>query len=67
MNDKWIKIYTSHQFFKSEMVKQILIDNGIEAVIMNKQDTAYKFGEVEVHIPEGDYSNALEIIVGNEL
>jgi hypothetical protein len=67
MNDKWIKIYTSHQFFKSEMVKQILIDNGIEAIIMNKQDTAYKFGEVEVHIPEADYSNALEIIVGNEL
>jgi hypothetical protein len=67
MSDKWIKIYTSHQFYKSEMVKQILIDNGIEAVLMNKQDTAYKFGEVEVHIPETAYSNALEIIINNDL
>ncbi|TAF47663.1 MAG: hypothetical protein EAZ51_03360 [Sphingobacteriales bacterium] len=67
MNDKWIKIYTSHQFFKAEKVKQILIDNGIKAVIMNKQDTAYKFGEVEVHIPENEYSNALEIIIEHNL
>ena len=67
MNDKWIKIYTSHQFYKSEMVKQILIDNAIDAVLMNKQDTAYKFGEVEVHIPESGYSNALEIIINNNL
>ena len=49
------------------MVKQILIDNGIDAVLMNKQDTAYKFGEVEVHIPESAYSNALEIIINNNL
>jgi len=67
MNAKWIKIYTSNQFHKSEMVKQILIDNGIEAVLMNKQDTAYKFGEVEVLIPETNYSNALEIIIHNNL
>lgn len=65
MNDKWIKIYTSHQFFKSDMVKQILIDKGIDAVVMNKQDTAYKFGEIEVYIPQIDYSNALEIIIQN--
>ncbi|MEO5909816.1 MAG: DUF2007 domain-containing protein [Pelobium sp.] len=67
MNDSWVKIYTSNQFFKSEIVKQVLIDHEIEAVIMNKQDSSYKFGEVEVHIQQKDFQKALEIILQNDL
>ncbi len=67
MDNDWVKIYTSSQFFKSEMVKQILIDNEIEAVIMNKQDSAYKFGFVEVHVHESNFQKALEIILNNDL
>jgi hypothetical protein len=67
MNNEWIKIYTSNQFFKSELVKQVLIDHEIEAVIMNKQDSAYKFGYVEVHVHESNSQKALAIITENEL
>ncbi len=67
MQGNWVKIYTSNQFYKSEMVKQILMDNDIEAVIMNKKDTSYTFGEVEVHIHQSDFNNALEIIIQSDL
>ena len=67
MNSEWVKIYTSHQFFKSEIVKQVLVDQEIEAVIINKQDSSYKFGEVEVHIHQSDFQKALEIILQNDL
>ena len=67
MNSEWVKIYTSNQFFKSEIVKQVLVDNEIEAVIVNKQDSSYKFGEVEVHIRQEDFQKALEIILTNDL
>lgn len=67
MNNDWIKIYTSSQFFKSEMVKQVLIDNEIEAVILNKQDQSYKFGEVEVLVQEHHREAALAIISENDL
>ena len=67
MNSSWVKIYTSNQFMKSEIVRQVLVDHEMEAVLMNKQDTAYKFGEVEVYIPKEHFDKALEIIIQNDL
>lgn len=67
MEQNWIKIYTSHDFFKSEIVRQILIDNGIEAVIIDKQGFPYQFGEVEVYIHQDNFQQAIELIVKQEL
>lgn len=67
MEQGWVKIYTSSDFFKSEIVRQALIDHQIEAVIMNKQMSAYGIGAVEVYIHEANFQEALEIIIKNEL
>jgi len=67
MNNSWVKIYTSHQFIKSEIVRQVLTDHEIEAVLMNKQDSAYKFGEIEVYIHQNNFDKAIELIIQNEL
>lgn len=67
MEEGWIKIYTSTDFFKSELVRQVLIDHTIEAIIINKQGFPYQIGEVEVYIHEKDSIEALKIITGNEL
>ncbi len=67
METGWVKIYTSADFFKSELVRQVLIDHEIEAIIINKQGFPYCIGEVEVYIHEDDFQKALEIIVKNEL
>lgn len=65
--NNWIKVYSNSQYFKSEIVKQVLIDHEIEAVIMNKQDSSYKFGMVEVHVEESHADQAKQIIAKNDL
>ncbi len=67
METGWIKIYTSSDFFKSELVRQVLIDNEIDAIILDRQGFPYRLGEVEVYIHENDFQAALEIIIKNEL
>ncbi len=68
MNNNWAKIYASNDFYQAEIVRQVLIDNEVEAVLMNKQDTAYKlFGEVEIHVPQENVQKAAEIIAQYEL
>lgn len=67
MENGWLKIYTSSEYYKAEIVRQVLAENEIEAVLMNKQDSQYRFGEVEVYIQKEHFDDALEIIIKNEL
>lgn len=67
MTKGWVKIYSSFDFFKSEIVRQVLIDHEVEAVILDKQGFPYKLGDVEVYIHEANFQKAIEIIISNEL
>ncbi len=68
MESDWIKIFTSANFFQSELVKQLLTQHEIEVVLMNKQDSAHKtFGQVEVYIHKSEFSRAIEILVLNDI
>ncbi len=44
----------------------MLIENDIEAVLLNKQLSGYNIGSVEVYIHQEDFSKAVEIIALNE-
>lgn len=49
MQKNWVKVFATQQEYKAQIVKDILNDHNIEAVIINKQDSAYLvFGEIEV-------------------
>lgn len=67
MNDSWVKVYTSKDFYKSELVKQFLFDNGLEAVVLNKQGYPYQIGEVEVYVQSDSSKKAFELIAENDL
>ena len=67
MEQGWIKIYTSNDFFKSELVRQVLMDYELSAILINKQGFPYRIGEVEVYIHPDNFNQAIEIIVKNEL
>lgn len=62
MNEDWIKVFTSADTFKSEMVKQFLVESGVEAVILNKQGYPYIIGEVEVYVSPTESQQALDLI-----
>jgi hypothetical protein len=67
MDKNWIKIYASGDFFKAELIRQALEENDIEVVLMNKKDSSYQFGEVQLLVPESAFAQATEIIIQNNL
>lgn len=54
----WVCIYTSPKLQNAEMIKALLTHNEIQSVIMNYQDSFYKFGEIEVHVNRDDVVKA---------
>ena len=68
MEKNWIKIFSSSNFYQAEMVKQMLIENQIDTVLLNKQDSSHRtFGDIEVYIHQQDFSNAIEAMILNQI
>ena len=60
---KWSKVYESKKPYRSEIVKDILEQNGIKAIVMDRKDSAYDiFGQLEVHVKAEEVLTALRII-----
>ncbi|WAC10051.1 putative signal transducing protein [Dyadobacter pollutisoli] len=67
MDENWAKAYQSGQMIRAEIAREILEQNGIAAVIVNKQDSSYPiFGMCEVHVPASDLSQAQTILTNEE-
>lgn len=62
MNSKWQKVYDTNLKYRAEIVKAVLADHEIPAVLVDKQDTAYHFGHIEVYVAPDDVLNAVKII-----
>jgi type III secretory pathway lipoprotein EscJ len=68
MEKNWIKIYKSTNFYQSEIVKQMLLQHNIAAVLLNKQDSSYRnFGNVEVYVHQEDFDQAIELLILNQI
>ncbi len=63
MPENWEVIYTTNQLYEAEMAKDMLADNSIECVIMNKKDSTYGFGELEVYVPTAEVLKAKNLIL----
>lgn len=66
MDKDWTKIYSTGVAYKAELLKGLLIENDIKAVIMNKQDSAYLFGELELYVEAEHAVKARHIITTHE-
>jgi len=68
MEKNWVKIFTSTNFYQAEIIKQVLTENQIDTVMMNKQDSSHRtFGHIEIYIHQNNFSKAIEIMVLNEI
>ena len=65
MKMRWKILKKSNQFFELNLLKGILLKNNIISVIMNKKDSSYLFGNIELLVKEGDYCKANEILNKN--
>lgn len=63
MEDNWISVLSTPQPWQAEIAKQILVENGIEAVVVNRRDSSYTvFGEVEVYVVKEDVEKSKELL-----
>ena len=65
MDKNWIVIFSSSNLQKAELAKSLLAHNEIRSVIVNHQDSFYKFGEIEVHVNREDVVKAKFVLNGN--
>ena len=62
MNKDWTEVYSTNDIFKAEVIKNMLISNNIEAIIMNQQDSSYHFGTAKIYTKKKNILKAKEII-----
>ncbi|MBD1428849.1 putative signal transducing protein [Sphingobacterium litopenaei] len=62
MEKGWIKVRTYTQALEAEIVKQMLEEHDIAAVLINKQDSSYLFGKIELYVNESDEAIATVLI-----
>lgn len=68
MEKGWTLIYVNNQLHKTEIVRAVLEDEGIESVSMDKRDSSYiSIGDIEVYVPEEHAELARTIIEKNAL
>ncbi|TDS14819.1 putative signal transducing protein [Sphingobacterium paludis] len=58
MEKGWVKVATYTNELTSEMMKLLLEEQGIPAVLLNKQDSSLKFGRIELFVREEDVVEA---------
>jgi len=48
----WVKLYSTKNYLEANIIKGMLEENNIQAVILNRQDSSYLvIGEVEIYVP----------------
>jgi len=62
MIGNWVKIHVVSQEYEAEIVKGLLEEKDIDCVIVNKKDSAYLFGEIEIFVDVGNAFLAKQII-----
>ena len=61
--ENWVRIYATTDPGKAAIYKGCLEENGIPAVILNKQDSSYVFlGKVEIHVPADRVAEAETLV-----
>ena len=43
-------VYTTNQMYQAELLRKVLTDHDIVSSIINKMDSTYKFGDIEVYV-----------------
>tara|TARA_B100000214_G_scaffold74256_1_gene49958 strand:+ start:87 stop:293 length:207 start_codon:yes stop_codon:yes gene_type:complete len=58
-----IKILSTNNLNKAEIIKQMLEENNIDVVILNKQDSSYlMFGDIEIYIKKEQEQQAKSLL-----
>ncbi len=58
----WQRVFKGQLSHQASIVKDVLFDRGIEAIVVNKKDSLYGFGYFEVQVAADDVLLAIKIV-----
>lgn len=58
----WRSVYKTQLQYRAEIVKAVLQDNDLPAVVVDKRESVFKVGYYEVHVAANDVLKAIKII-----
>jgi hypothetical protein len=58
----WQSVFKTSIAHQAEIVKAVLNESEIEAIILNQKDSSYHFGSIEVKVENDNAMQALKII-----
>jgi len=68
MEKDWTLVYTVDKSYKAQLAQEILQENEIVGVIMNKKDTSYiSFGEFEVYVRTEVSEKARNLLIESKI
>ncbi len=62
MNENWIQISSYGCILDAEIAKTKLEENNVDCVLINKKDSSYNFGEIELFVKKMQENIAKDII-----
>jgi hypothetical protein len=58
MDENWVLLKTTSDDFTAEIIKGMLEENQIESFVMNKRDSEFLLGDVELYVHSNDVEKA---------
>ncbi|MGD9977773.1 MAG: DUF2007 domain-containing protein [Bacteroidales bacterium] len=62
MDENWTVVYTTNKPWQAEIARQVLEENGINTVVINKQDSSYLVGEAEIYVESKNADTAKTVV-----
>jgi intein/homing endonuclease len=62
MEKEWVRIYETASEALIEMSRQLLEESGIDSVAINKKDSFYNFGEIELYVHRDNVIRAKQVL-----
>lgn len=62
MKNNRVTVYTTNKQFEAESIQQYLANNEVIAFVLNKMDSAYHFGEIEILVEPDDVIKSKKLI-----
>lgn len=62
MENNWVMIYSVEKMYQAELLREKLEEEGIVCDIINKRDSSFQFGDIEVFVNAKDEEKAREIV-----
>lgn len=69
MEKDWVKVFGSNISFEAEIIKGMLLENEIDAVVVNRQDSSFVQmlpGMDEVYVHNSNEAKARELIAASQ-